>query len=106
MTQFEEACIYTVNTIKQFFYVKDLRGENACVVLVVEDNPDLMIAADYIHRAGILKEDYGRIFFTGEGIIREAKTEEIGDCFLRMRDAGGNAFDFTPASVPFAVAAS
>lgn len=98
--QFEDSCLYTVNTIRQFFYVKDLKKKESCVVVVVEDNPDLMTAANFIYRTGILANDYDRIFFTGEGVMRNAKTEAVPECFLQLKDRG-DGYDFVQAQVPF-----
>lgn len=99
--QYKDACLYTINTIKQFFYLRDVQQKNANVVVVVEDNPDLMTAAEVIHKTKILREDYGRIYFTGEGIIRASSDAGIGDCFLQLRDLGGEEFDFVPVVPTF-----
>ena len=53
-----------------------------------------MTVADYISRAGILADDYERIYFTGEGAIRQTADEDVCDCFLQMRDLNGDGYDF------------
>ena len=99
--QYQDMCIHTINTIKQYFYMKDQKNDNCCVVVVVEDNPDLMTAGEIIHNAGILKEDYDRIYFTGEGVIRGVPDSEVKDCFLQLRDDGGENFMYVAADPVF-----
>ena len=95
--QHMDSCLRTVNTIKQFFYLRDTQNKNPYVVVVVEDNPDLMKVGEIIQRSGILKGDYERIYFTGEGAVRDTPNNRIGECFLQLRDLGGSEFDFIPA---------
>lgn len=100
--QYEDSCLYTVNIIKQFFYLRDVQKKLSRMVVVVEDNPDLMTVADFIHSSGILSEDYDRIYFTGEGVVRAARDgEDVSKSFLKIRDNGDGTYDFEPAAPDF-----
>ena len=100
--QYEDHCYQTINLIKQYFYLKNLKHENACVVVVVEDNPDLMTVADFIHKTKALVDDYDRIFFTGEGVIRAAASvSEVKDGFLQLRAISDKDVDFIPCEPGF-----
>lgn len=99
---FEKNCEYRMKWIKQFFYYQDSKHHYAKVVVVVEDNSDLVQIARKLHSFGILREDYDRIFFTGEGAVRSAKTAKLTHCFLRMEeDRSDEGFSFLPATPDF-----
>lgn len=101
--QYEDSCFKMINMIKQYFYMKDVvKKVNSCMVIVVEDNPDLMAVADFIHKTKALVDDYDRIYFTGEGVIRAAQSaKEVKEGFLQLRAVSEKEVDFVPCEPVF-----
>ena len=99
---FEKNCEYMFRRMKQFFFYHDKKSHLARMIIVVEDNSDLVQMAMRIHAFGDFVEDYDRIFFTGEGPMRMAKTVKLVHCFLRMaQDGSEQGYTFIPASPDF-----
>ena len=98
---FEESCFLFANTITQYLYYCDMKGRIGRVCVVVENNDDLVNAAYWLHRAGALKDNSDRIYFTGESVLREARS--LKDKFLSViedEEAEGG-FIIVPASPEF-----
>lgn len=98
---YRDSCFRFVSSIAQFFYSNDLKQRYARMVVVVQDNDDLVNAASWIQKDGTLKEDYDRIFFTGEGAL--TATGKLDGNFLRLmadpKDPSG--FSIIPAEPDF-----
>lgn len=82
---YTDACYQTLNLIKQYLYFRDMREQNARVVIVVEDNADLNNICDLILEAQSLNVDLERIYFTGEGAVKCAGVQNVKECFLQMK---------------------
>ena len=99
---FEEDCQFMIKRMKQYFYSQDVKKRLARLVIVVEDNSDLVQMTRRIHANGSLIDDYDRLFFTGEGAVRLAKTSKLTGCFLRMQqDNSENGYSFAPVTPDF-----
>ncbi len=99
---YEDRCIFKVNTIKQFLFHRDQRNDNVAVVVAVEDNKDLNEMAYWITRMGNLTDDYGRIFFTGEGIFRHNNVKKTKKLFLGLKELSGDkGVEFVPVVPDF-----
>lgn len=99
---YEDRCIFKVNTIKQYLYHRDSRDNYAAVVVTVEDNKDLNEIAYWIGRVGNLSDDYDRIFFTGEGIFRHNDIKKKKKLFLKMKELPGDkGIEFVPVEPEF-----
>ena len=99
---FEEDCRYLVKRMHQYLYSHDLEKELARVVVVVEDNSDLVQIAKRISMDERMPPNYDRVYFTGEGVVRQAKTTKLDGCFLRMvQDNSENGYSFMPARPDF-----
>lgn len=82
---YEDICIRLVSSIKQYFFFRDQKKSIARAVVVCEDNADLVEITSWIHKMENvchLKEDYDRLYFTGEGIVKNS--DDISKCFLQM----------------------
>jgi hypothetical protein len=100
---FEEDCHYLVKRMKQFLYSQDAKHRLARLIIVVEDNADLVqVSKKMIGDGALDDDDYNRIFFTGEGVIRQAKTVKFTKCFLRIRlDKSEQGYSYEPAAPDF-----
>lgn len=99
---FEKNCDYRLRYLSQYFFYQDKKKHLARAVVVVEDNSDLVQMARRIHAFGAFKEDYDRIYFTGEGAVRKAKTSKLAHCFLRMEeDNSEEGYSFKPVTPDF-----
>lgn len=101
---FNEDCHYMVKRMKQFLYSQDAKHRLVRLVVVVEDNEDLVQMATRMVKDGQIEEsDFDRIFFTGEGVIRQAKTTSFTKCFLRVKSdsSDDNGFVYEPVKPDF-----
>lgn len=97
---FEDACIYKLNLIKNYFEFRDARNENGRVVVSVENNGDLMEFCRFVQRYYDVVSPYlDRIYITGEGAIRGAK--DIRNAFLRMIPDGNGSIGFEEVEPEF-----
>jgi len=80
--EYEKNLQFMIETIRQYFYFRDSKNKIARIVITCEDNADLVEVTAAIHSSGLLKEDYNRIFFTGEGIMRVVNSAK--DAYLCM----------------------
>ena len=99
---FEEDCRYLVKRMHQYLYSRDLSKDIARLVVVVEDNSDLVQIAKRISMDEKMPPNYDRVYFTGEGVVRQAKTSKLEGCFLQMvQDNSENGYSFVPARPDF-----
>ncbi len=105
MDDYHDLCERLGFMMKQFLYCYDSKKRVTRLVIVVEHNADLVEVADIIVKNPNLLEDYDRIFFTGEGLIRnKAKDDtDFRDCFLKMVKAPRTKakYVFVPAEPDF-----
>lgn len=89
MIQDEKAYIYDclrkMDIIRNYLNARTSK-DMSCVVVVVESREDLYEVGKFVARTHVLTEDQNicRIFFTGEGLIRECG-ENIARAFLRLQ---------------------
>lgn len=94
---YADMALRRVNTIKQYLFFRDQRRQLARAVIVVEDNADLVEVGKWIEETGTLYDDLDRIYFTGEGALRNVKSDSIKKKFLRLvkpKKKGEVAVDF------------
>ena len=98
---YEDCCIQFASSIAQYLHFCDKKKRIGRIVIVVENNDDLVSAAYWLHRAGVLGENYDRVFFTGESILRGTKS--LKDRFLSAQDDSDaeGGFIIVPASPDF-----
>ena len=90
---FEDACIYKLNLIKNYFEFRDYRNETSRMVVSVENNGDLMEFSRFVQRYyDVISPYLDRIYITGEGAIKGAAS--IKEAFLRMVPDGSGAIGF------------
>jgi len=99
---FEEDCHFFIKRMHQYFYAMDVKKRLARLVVVVEDNADLVAMCKRIHNEGVLKDDYNRLYFTGEGVLRLSKNTKLENCFLQMvEDKSETGFSYIPVVPDF-----
>lgn len=87
--QFLRNVEYKINVMRQFLFSQDKKEHVARLVIVVEDSTDLDVVANYILKSDELKDDFYRIFFTGEGALLKSTDKDgyASDCFLGIKEA-------------------
>ena len=96
---YRDACFRFANSIWQYLYTTDVQKKYGRVVIVVQDNNDLVEACTWLSKIESLKENYGRIFFTGEGLIKE--NGGLKGSFMRMAATKDGGYEIIPASPDF-----
>ncbi len=97
---FEDACIYKLNLIKNYLDFRDARGDESRIVVSVENNGDLMEFSRCVSRYFNTISNYlDRIYLTGEGAIRG--TENIKEAFLRLNLDDDGLIGFEEAEPEF-----
>ena len=97
---FEDACIYKLNLIKNYFEFRDARDEESRMVVSVENNGDLMEFSRFVLRYYNVVSPYlDRMYLTGEGAIKGAG--DIRKAFLRMVPDGAGAVGFEEVEPEF-----
>jgi len=79
---YAEYCAFKINTIKNYLYCRTTKG-TSIVVVTVENNADLMDISSLIYSTGILTPYLDRVYFTGEGILKQ-RGDDASKAFLRM----------------------
>ncbi len=101
---YDDVAYRRVNMIKQYLYFRDQKRQLARAVVVVEDNADLVEIGRWILQNGSLYDDLDRVYFTGEGALRNVKSDSVKKKFLRLvkpRKKGDVEVDFEAAIPDF-----
>lgn len=104
--QFQRDIEYRINVMRQFLFSQDKKEHVARLVVVVEDSTDLGVVTNYILKSDELRDDFYRIFFTGEGAMLNSKDKDRygRDCFLGIKESktksGFSYYAATPDFLP------
>lgn len=97
---YDECCAFKVNMIRNYLCCRTTKGLSV-VVVAVADNADLNEITYCIHNTGALVEFYGRIYFTGEGVLRFVS--DVENAFLQMYcdEESERGYDIRQVKAPF-----
>lgn len=99
---YRDACFRFANSVSQYLYQTDIQKKYGRVVIAVQDNDDLVEACTWLSKIEALHDNYSRIFFTGEGLIKE--NGGLSGSFMRMNKADNDeGFEIIPAFPDFIV---
>ena len=100
-SDYTDYCLRLFNNIKQYFFFYDQKEKPCRVVIVVEDNADLVEVAKFLKNMTLLDDFLGRIFFIGEGVVKQNK-DKFSDKFLCMeKNTTKDGFTFYSATPDF-----
>jgi len=77
-----EECLYKINVIKNYFYVRATQEKSPFMVVVCENVADMEEMVRLIVDSEVLLNYTERIYFTGEGLL--ALSDNLKNCFLQM----------------------